>query len=45
MRDAAVVMTRPAVSLLTIGMGMRQAIRMGGNLPVLERMSGVGHGQ
>jgi hypothetical protein len=26
-------------------MGMRHAIRMGGNLPMLERMRGVGHGQ
>ena len=38
-------MARPAVSLLAIGMGMRHAIRMGGNLPVLEGMGGMGHGQ
>ena len=45
MRSAAVVMAGPAVFRVAIGMGMRHAIRMGGNLPVLERMSGVGHGQ
>jgi len=45
MRGAAVVMTRPAVSLLAVGMGMRHAVRMGGNLPMLEGMGGVGHGQ
>ena len=45
MRSATVVMTRTAVSSLAVGMGMRDAFRMGYNLPVLERMGGVGHGQ
>jgi len=45
MRGATVVMAGPAVFRVAVGMGMRHAIHMGGNLPVLERMRGVRHGQ
>ena len=45
MRSAAVVVTRPAISMIAIGLGMSHAFRMGSNLPVLESVGGVGHGQ
>ena len=45
MRSAAVVVTRPTVSMIAVGLGMSHAVRMRGNLPVLESMGGVGHDQ
>ena len=45
MRSAAVVVTRPAISMIAVGLGMSHAFRMGSNLPVLESVGGVGHGQ
>jgi len=39
------IVTRPAVPVVSIGLGMRQAIRMGGNFPMLESMRGVSHSQ
>ncbi len=43
MRCATMIVTRPAVPVVSIGLGMRQAIRMGGNFPMLESMRGVSH--
>lgn len=47
MRSATMIVPRSVVPMITVAVvvGMRQAIRVGGNFPVLERMHGMGGGQ
>lgn len=44
-RSATVIVTRSTVPVVTLGVGMRHAVRMGGDFPVLECMHGMGGGQ
>jgi len=45
MRSAAVIVARTAVAMVCIGMGVRHAIHIGGDLPMLERMGELSHRQ
>lgn len=44
-RSATVIVPRSTVPVVTLGVGMRHAVRMGGDFPVLECMHGMGGGQ
>lgn len=45
MRAAPVIMTRATITVVMVVVGMGQALRVGGNFPMLDGMGNVGQGE